>query len=132
MEASTTVPGHSARAVPAEGRARRGPHPGRPRRRRAHCKGAPNGTPRAQRQVMALRTVLLVIEDRALSDVLSDALVGAGHIVTQADDVPASRAALVGQSFDAAIVDLDTRARDGVQLIARVRIEHPATTVIAL
>jgi DNA-binding NtrC family response regulator len=78
------------------------------------------------------RTVLLVIEDRALSDVLSEALVDAGHVATQVDDVPAAYAALAGRSFDAAIVDLDTRARDGVQLIARLRIEHPASTVIAL
>jgi len=81
---------------------------------------------------MAVRTVLLVIEDRALSDVLSEALVDAGHVATQVDDVPSARAALSGHSFDAAIVDLDTRARDGVALIARLRIEHPATTVIAL
>jgi DNA-binding NtrC family response regulator len=81
---------------------------------------------------VAFRSVLLVIEDRALSDVLSEALVDAGHVATQADDVPAAYGVLAGQPFDAAIVDLDTRARDGVQLIARLRIEHPATTVIAL
>ena len=79
-----------------------------------------------------MRTVLLVIEDRALSDVLAEALVDAGHAATQVDDAAGAQEAVATQPFDAAIVDLDTRARDGVRLIARVRAAHPATTVIAL
>ena len=78
------------------------------------------------------RNVLLVIEDRALSDVLAEALVDAGHTATQVEDTSAARSAFDEQSFDAVIVDLDTRARDGVHLIARLRAEQPATTVIAL
>ena len=81
---------------------------------------------------MATRTVLLMIEDRAYSDVLSEALVDAGHAVTQVDDAAAARAALAEHPFDAGIVDLDTSARDGVQLIVRMRVEQPATTIIAL
>ncbi|HXU68895.1 MAG TPA: response regulator [Polyangia bacterium] len=79
-----------------------------------------------------MRTVLLVIEDRALSDVLAEALVDGGHAIAQVDDSDAAVRALDERAFDAAIVDLDTRARDGVRLIARVRAAHPATTVIAL
>jgi DNA-binding NtrC family response regulator len=78
------------------------------------------------------RNVLLVIEDRALSDVLSEALVEAGHIATQVEDSIAAHGALAAQPFDAAIVDLDTRARQGERLIARLRAEQPALTVIAL
>ncbi len=78
------------------------------------------------------RNVLLVIEDRALSDVLAEALIDAGHVATQVDDTRAARQALAADPFDAIIVDLDTRARDGVQLIAQVRALHPPITVIAL
>lgn len=76
--------------------------------------------------------MLLVIEDRALSDVLAEALVEAGHVATQVEDAAAAHIAFGEQSFDAVIVDLDTRARDGVHLIARLRAEQPMTTVIAL
>ncbi|MGZ3427219.1 MAG: hypothetical protein ACXVCV_11255 [Polyangia bacterium] len=76
--------------------------------------------------------MLLVVEDRALSDVLAEALVEAGHAATQADDATAAQSAVAGQRFDAAIVDLDTRAREGASLIARLRVEQPTLTVIAL
>ena len=79
-----------------------------------------------------MRTVLLVIEDCGLSDVLAEALVGAGHVAVQVEDAREAANAVAAQPFDAAIVDLDTRARDGVHLIARLRVEHPALTVIAL
>jgi DNA-binding NtrC family response regulator len=78
------------------------------------------------------RRVLLVIEDRALSDVLCEALVEAGHTATQVEGAAAARGALAGQQFDAAVVDLDTRARDGVNFIAHLRAERPGLTVIAL
>jgi DNA-binding NtrC family response regulator len=78
------------------------------------------------------RKVLLIIEDRALSDVLAEALVEAGHIATQVEDTASAQNALVTKQFDAAIVDLDTRARDGVNLIAHLRTTNPALTVIAL
>jgi DNA-binding response OmpR family regulator len=78
------------------------------------------------------RRVLLVIEDRALSDVLAEALVDAGHVATQVEDAASAQRALEEQRFDAAIVDLDTRARDGGSLIAHLRTEQPALTVIAL
>ena len=76
--------------------------------------------------------MLLIIEDRALSDVLAEALVEAGHGTTQVDDAAAAQGALATERFDAAIVDLDTRARDGVSVIAHLRTTNPALTVIAL
>lgn len=78
------------------------------------------------------RRVLLVIEDRALSDLLTEALVEAGHLVTQVDDVAGAEGVVRDQPFDAALVDLDTRARDGGRLIAHFRTAHPTLTVIAL
>lgn len=80
----------------------------------------------------AWRRVLLVIEDRSLSDVLSEALVEAGHGATQVEDAATARAALATRPFDAAIVDLDTRAREGAHLIACLRAEQPGLTIIAL
>ncbi|HEY2749471.1 MAG TPA: response regulator [Polyangia bacterium] len=76
--------------------------------------------------------VLLVIEDRTLSDLLSEALVDAGHTVTQVEDASAAEHVLDGRRFDSAIVDLDTRARDGARLIALLRTRQPTLTVIAL
>jgi DNA-binding NtrC family response regulator len=78
------------------------------------------------------RHVLLIIEDRALSEVLAEALVEAGHVATQVEDAASTRHALATERFDAAIVDLDTRARDGLGLIAHLRTTKPALTVIAL
>ena len=79
-----------------------------------------------------VREVLLVIEDSALSELLCEALVGAGHVAVPVEDVATAKAAAAAQPFDAAIVDLDTRARDGLKLIAHLRAEHPRITVIAL
>jgi DNA-binding response OmpR family regulator len=76
--------------------------------------------------------VLVVIEDRALSDVLTEALVDAGHTVTQVEDAARAERVVGEAHFDAAIVDLDTRARDGAALIAYLRVRQPALTVIAL
>jgi DNA-binding NtrC family response regulator len=76
--------------------------------------------------------VLVVIEDRALSEILAEALVDAGHTVTQVEDVARAERVVAEARFDAAIVDLDTRARDGAALIAYLRTRQPALTVIAL
>jgi DNA-binding response OmpR family regulator len=78
------------------------------------------------------RRVLLVIEDGALSDLLAEALGEAGHVVTQVEDVAGAARVAIDQPFDAALVDLDTRARDGGRLIAHLRTSHPTMTVIAL
>jgi DNA-binding response OmpR family regulator len=78
------------------------------------------------------RRVLLVIEDRALSDLLAEALVEAGHVVTQVEDAASAERIAADHAFDAALVDLDTRARDGGRLIAHLRTSRPTVTVIAL
>jgi DNA-binding NtrC family response regulator len=78
------------------------------------------------------RKVLLVVEDASLSDVLGEALVEAGHSVAQIEDAATAPSVLAEQPFDTVLVDLDTRTRDGDALIARLRAEHPAVTIIAL
>jgi len=78
------------------------------------------------------RRVLLVVEDGALAELLVEALDDAGHTAVVADGIATARAALDRQPFDAAIVDLDTRARDGGEVVGFIRERSPATTVIAL
>jgi DNA-binding NtrC family response regulator len=81
--------------------------------------------------IASARQVLLVVEDAQLAELLRDALADAGH----ACEVAASaelRTALRERRFDAAIVDLDSRARDGAELVGLLRAEAPHTTVIAL
>ncbi len=78
------------------------------------------------------RRVLLVVEDLALAELLLDSLKDAGHEGELADDERKLDRALDSRSFDAAIVDMDTRARNGAELIQSIRSRAPATTVIAL
>ncbi len=61
-----------------------------------------------------------------------DSLREAGHQGELADDRVKVDRALASKAFDAAIVDLDTRARNGVDLIQAIRARAPSTTVIAL
>jgi DNA-binding NtrC family response regulator len=79
----------------------------------------------------APRHVLVMIEDPQLADVLLDALCEAGHTAALAtfEILPAL---LASERFDAAIVDLDTRARDGAATVALLREHSPDTTVVAL
>ena len=78
------------------------------------------------------RRVLVVVDDPAFADVIREALADAGHAVDVAEDEAALRGALGRARFDAAIVDLDTRPRNGVRLLLQIRAASPATTLIAL
>ncbi len=89
----------------------------------------PRGHPLADGQP---RRVLLVVDDATLAELLLEALVDAGHTAAVVQGVAETRAALERRRFDAAIVDLDTRARDGAEVVAFIRERSPATTVIAL
>jgi CheY-like chemotaxis protein len=82
--------------------------------------------------VTASRRVLLVVEDPAMGELLLEALTEAGHQGELVGDREALLAALGRACFDAAIVDVDTRAHDGKRLIATLRAEAPHTAVIAL
>jgi DNA-binding NtrC family response regulator len=77
------------------------------------------------------RHVLILVEDPQLADLLLDALTDAGHTgeLATAESLPAL---LLEQRFDAAIVDLDTRARDGATIVELLRRASPETTVVAL
>jgi ActR/RegA family two-component response regulator len=79
----------------------------------------------------APRHVLIMVEDPQLADLLLDALCEAGHTAALAtsESLPA---VLASERFDAAIVDLDTRARDGAVSVGLLRDRAPQTTVLAL
>jgi CheY-like chemotaxis protein len=77
--------------------------------------------------------VLLLVEDDALIDLLLDALARAGHRGHVAATGPRQVEAALGcAAFHAAIIDLDTRARNGGELVRIVRRRSPSTVVIAL
>ncbi len=78
------------------------------------------------------RSVLIVVDEPALGDLLAETLEEAGHRAVIADSADGVTVAVAAARFDAAIVDLDRRARDGDELTALVRSLSPATTVIAL
>ncbi len=80
------------------------------------------------------RHVLVIVEDPALGELLLEALEDAGHSgeVTNGDPAEISEIAAVRSNFDAAIVDLDTRARSGATIVGILRALCPSMTVIAL
>jgi CheY-like chemotaxis protein len=78
------------------------------------------------------RRVLVVVEDHALAEVLVEALAEAGHVAEPLSSPERLRPLLAARAFDAAIVDLDTRARNGGALVSAIRELAPFTTVIAL
>lgn len=72
------------------------------------------------------------MEDATLAEILSEALADAGHTTRLVEGEHGIAAALAAARWDAAIVDLDTRARDGERLLVQVRALAPSTVVIAL
>jgi DNA-binding NtrC family response regulator len=76
--------------------------------------------------------VLVLVEDAALTELLLDALADAGHRAQVAAGPREVEAALGRVPFHAAIIDLDTRARNGPELVRIVRRVAPSTVVIAL
>jgi DNA-binding response OmpR family regulator len=79
-----------------------------------------------------MRRILLVVEDPTLAELLAEALADAGHRSAAVEDFAQLDAAMSAGSYDVAIVDLDTRARNGEAAILRLRAAAPAIRVIAL
>ncbi len=77
------------------------------------------------------RRVLLLVEDEALAELLDEALTTAGHDEQLALTSDVERL-VADRGCDVVIVDVDTRARDGATLVARVRRAAPRVTVVAL
>ncbi len=77
------------------------------------------------------RRVILFVEEESLADLLRDALEEAGHacLLPISENDPFLDEESI---FDAAIVDLDTRARRGRSILETLRRTRPGTFVIAL
>jgi DNA-binding NtrC family response regulator len=78
------------------------------------------------------RRVLLVVEDEQLAELLAETLDGAGHETALVNEDGDLEAQLAGRHFDVVIVDVDTRARTGAQLVTRLRRWTPSSTIVAL
>jgi DNA-binding response OmpR family regulator len=78
------------------------------------------------------RRVLLLMEDETLAELLDETLTDAGHDTARLLEHGDVEAVLGARPFDVVIVDLDTRARDGAQLVARLRRWSPSSTIVAL
>ncbi len=76
---------------------------------------------------------LLVVEDReSLRRMLERALVGAGHDVATADDLPAAFEQLAGGRFDLVLTDLQLPSGRGIEVVAESRRHHPEMPVVVL
>jgi len=96
------------------------------------ARAAVGGVNAPHRLDIPARRALVVVDDPGLGELLVETITEAGHFVRLAETAAQVVAALAEARFDAAVVDLDRRARDGDQLVALVRSLAPATTVIAL
>ncbi len=76
--------------------------------------------------------ILLVDDDPMIRESIADALVDAGHTVTQACD--GEQAATLSQTrfFDVAVCDVHMPKMDGLTLFRRLRRDSPATAVVIM
>jgi DNA-binding NtrC family response regulator len=78
------------------------------------------------------RRILLIMEDETLAELLDETLREAGHDTGRLLEHGDVETVLGARAFDVVIIDLDTRARDGAQLVTRLRRWSPASTIVAL
>ncbi len=76
--------------------------------------------------------ILIAEDDNATRVTLADALKAAGHDVTAVPDGTGAGAALEGESFDCAILDIRMPGADGVDLMKEIRSRSPETEVILM
>jgi DNA-binding NtrC family response regulator len=76
--------------------------------------------------------VLVVEDDKALSEVLCDALVEAGHLAIPARTLAAARAELARKEQDVILLDLVLPDGSGIQILRQLREENLLTETIVL
>jgi len=84
-----------------------------------------------ERPVSSPRRLLIVAEDAGLAELLTELAGDAGYEPEVVGGSEALAGALARGSWDAAIVDLELRARNGVALVQAIRARAPSATVIA-
>jgi len=76
--------------------------------------------------------ILVVDDEEGLREFLSQALLGAGHVVETACDGEEALALLAKQGFDLVLTDLKMPGVDGLEVLRRVRADQPETEVVVL
>ncbi|HEX9021192.1 MAG TPA: sigma-54 dependent transcriptional regulator [Nitrospirota bacterium] len=77
-------------------------------------------------------TLLIVDDDRNLLELMKMRLESSGYVVTTAPDEEEAKAAVVGQTFDLAILDLQLVYQDGLSLMEELHRVNPGMPVIIL
>jgi DNA-binding response OmpR family regulator len=82
---------------------------------------------------VAAPRILLVDDDPAVRDILSNVLTSRGFIVAVASDVPGALKLIGSQTFDALVSDLHMPAPgDGLTVVSAMRHSHPSAITILL
>ena len=75
---------------------------------------------------------MIVVDDENLAELLVETLVDAGHVVRAAPSADVLGGGALGVSFEIALVDLESRAHVGAEVVAKIRRDAPKTKLIAL
>lgn len=76
--------------------------------------------------------ILLVDDETAFLDVMSERIAGRGMAVATADSAGAALAMLAAGRFDAVVLDLMMPGMDGLAALDRIKQRHPDLTVVLL
>jgi DNA-binding NtrC family response regulator len=76
--------------------------------------------------------ILVVDDDRAMCELLDDALTRRGHQVETARDAGAAKAMLLNREFDAVLADLNMPGPSGVELCAELHANRPDLPVVIM
>jgi DNA-binding NtrC family response regulator len=89
------------------------------------------GTPFAL-QPMTMLEILVVDDEPALRMSVAEALLAAGHTVTEAEDGGQALRLILTRVFDVAIFDVRLPKIDGLTLFRRLRVESPSTAAVLM
>lgn len=76
--------------------------------------------------------ILIAEDDAVLADALQTRLTQLGFAVTHVADGHAAQARLLGESYDAVILDIGLPGQDGLQVLRHVRVHKPALPILIL
>ena len=79
-----------------------------------------------------MAAILIVDDDDAFRASLAETLLDEGHTALEAASGEAALALLRASRADAAVIDIRMRGLDGLETLARLRVEHPALPVAIL
>ena len=81
---------------------------------------------------MSSCSILLVDDEEELRDLLRHVLERAGYLVTCAKNGIDASLAITGGSFDVVVTDMLMPERDGFELIAEIKENHPTVKIVAI